>query len=88
MPRAKDNAPQEGAPPEETQEVAEVALAEQGAAAKAETFEDRQAREAREAAIKRNAEAIAERREILVRNGAVDDTAGMDIEEMAKRCCS
>jgi hypothetical protein len=54
----------------------------------AETFETQQAGEQREAFIKRNKEAIAARREILLRNGALDDTEGADPTAIEGRCCS
>jgi predicted dithiol-disulfide oxidoreductase (DUF899 family) len=51
-----------------------------------ETWEARQERLKREDFIRRNTEAIAERREILQRNGNVDDTVGMNPAD-AQRCC-
>jgi hypothetical protein len=63
---------------EETQEVV--------AAQVEETWEARQERLKREDFIRRNTEAIAARREVLLRNGNVDDTAGMNPTD-AQRCC-
>jgi hypothetical protein len=52
-----------------------------------ETFEQRRQREERDAFLKRNAEAVAARREILLRNAGIDDTEGIDLEEALRRCC-
>jgi hypothetical protein len=53
-----------------------------------ETFEQRRAGEFRAAFIKRNTEAIAERREILERNGLADDTSEINPDEALRQCCS
>jgi hypothetical protein len=53
-----------------------------------ETFEPPQAQEFRAAFIKRYAEAMAERREILLHNGLPDDTQEINPDEALKQCCS
>jgi hypothetical protein len=56
--------------------------------ASAQTWEEQQRIELREEFIRRNAEALAERRRILAENGLPDDTQDIDLAEIAKRCCS
>jgi hypothetical protein len=55
-----------------------------------ETWEERRLRELREEYVRRNAEALAARREILRANGLPDDTQDIDpkaMVEIMKRCC-
>lgn len=53
-----------------------------------ESWEERNARERQGEFLRRNAEALAARREILTTNGLPDDTQDADPSEAAKRCCS
>lgn len=53
-----------------------------------ETFEQRRERAIREEFIRRNEEAIAARKAVLLDNSLIDDTAGIDPLEAMKRCCS
>ncbi|MCI0391669.1 MAG: hypothetical protein MOB07_23235 [Acidobacteria bacterium] len=53
----------------------------------AETFEEKQIRLQREDFRRRNAEAIAARRYVLLANGLPDDTAEINIADADKQCC-
>ena len=52
-----------------------------------ETWEQQQQRKKQEDFVKRNTEAIKQRREILKANGLEDDTQKIDPAEVVKRCC-
>ncbi len=52
-----------------------------------ETWEEKQQRLKQEDFVRRNAEAIKQRRLVLKANGLEDDTQEIDPAEVKKRCC-